>query len=560
MRFDEMPYQRVTYEAVEAAYQELFAHLQAVRSEADCMAVLEMHNHLAEAMTPMDLCYIRHGMNINDPFYAAEQAYYDGVGPQMAELQSRYHRMLTESPFSAFFEKVMGSFAFQLIKSGIEGYDSRLIPLQQEENALLSRYDQLVTNAKAEYRGKKVSRASLIPEQQSPDRDTRRAAYQASIASWDAQRGELEDIFDSLVRNRARQAELMGFPGFVELSYLRMNRIGYTPEDVRCFREQVKASLVPVAAALHERRRIRLGLERLYAYDGSVYFPQGNPVPLGDEQFCLEMTRRMYEAISPETGAYIHFMLDGGLYDVTMREGKQTGGYCTQLEAFRAPFIFANFDGTSENAYIMTHEGGHGFYFYLKRDETIRERGWYTSEMAETHAMAMEFFAGPHMELFFGSRGADYRAMHLEKAVSLILYECQQDEFQQIIYEQPGLTRQQRNDAWARLEQDYFPFREYTPEEKLHVGSRWQRIPHLFLWPFYAIDYALAQVCALQYARWMSNDPSGAWQSYLTFCRTCGDHSFPEALRRAGLQSPFTPGSLSSLMDWLQTWLYTVLK
>ena len=103
MRFDEMPYQRVTYEAVEAAYQELFAHLQAVRSEADCMAVLEMHNRLAEAMTPMDLCYIRHGMNINDPFYAAEQAYYDGVGPQMAELQSRYHRMLTESPFSAFF-------------------------------------------------------------------------------------------------------------------------------------------------------------------------------------------------------------------------------------------------------------------------------------------------------------------------------------------------------------------------------------------------------------------------------------------------------------------------
>ena len=110
----------------------------------------------------------------------------------MAELQSRYHRMLTESPFSAFFEKVMVSFAFQLIKSGIEGYDSRLIPLQQEENALLSRYDQLVTNAKAEYRGKKVSRASLTPEQQSPDRDTRRAAYQAAIASWEAQRGELE--------------------------------------------------------------------------------------------------------------------------------------------------------------------------------------------------------------------------------------------------------------------------------------------------------------------------------------------------------------------------------
>ena len=111
------------------------------------------------------------------------------------------------------------------------------------------------------------------------------------------------------------------------------------------------------------------------------------------------MTRRMFGSISPETKEYIDFLLDSGLYDVTMRDGKQSGGYCTQLEAYRAPFIFANFDGTSENAYIMSHEGGHGFYFYLKRHEEIRARGWYTPEMAETHAMAMEFFAAPHMEL-----------------------------------------------------------------------------------------------------------------------------------------------------------------
>lgn len=188
------------------------------------------------------------------------------------------------------------------------------------------------------------------------------------------------------MKNRDRQAKALGFASFVELSYLRMNRIGYTPEDVRRFREQVKAQLVPVAAALNERRRQRLGLEHLYPYDGGIFFPEGNPVPLGDEQFCLRMTRRMYGELSPETTAYIDFLMDNGLYDVTMRDGKLSGGYCTQLEAYRAPFIFANFDGTSENAYIMTHEGGHGFYFYLKRDEAIRERGWYTPEMAETHA------------------------------------------------------------------------------------------------------------------------------------------------------------------------------
>ncbi|MGM9605326.1 MAG: M3 family oligoendopeptidase [Faecousia sp.] len=553
MHFQDMPYERIPYEAVEADYQALFRDVQAVSGEDDCLAVLKKHNRLAEKMTPMDLCYVRHGMDVNDPFYAGEQAYYDEIGPKISDLENRFNRLLAESPFSSCFETIMGSFAFSLIRSGLEGHDSCLIPLEQEENALLRQYNQLVSNAKADYGGRQVSRSSLARDQQSSDREVRRKAYHAAVASWEAQRGELEDIYDSLVKNRDRQAKALGYPSFVELSYLRMNRIGYTPEDVKRFRDQVKTHLVGVGAALNERRRKRLGLEHLYPYDNAVFFPEGNPIPLGDDRFCLEMTRRMFGSLSPETKEYIDFLLDNGLYDVAMRDGKQTGGYCTQFEAYRAPFIFANFDGTSENAYIMSHEGGHGFFFYLKRGEQIRERGWYTSEMAETHAMSMEFFTAPSMELFFGQRGSDYRRMHLEQAVSRILYQCQQDEFQQIIYEQPQLTKQQRNDVWARLEQDYFPFREYTGEDSLRVGSRWQRIPHTFLWPFYAIDYALAQVCALQYYRWMCEDPDGAWKSYLTFCHASGNQNFPEALQTAGLRNPFEADSLKDLMNWLQT-------
>lgn len=553
MQFCDMPYRRVTYEAVETAYQALFANLQVVSCEDDCLAVLKQQYRLGEEMTPMDLCYVRHGMDVNEPFYAEEQRYYDEIGPKISALQNRFNKMLTESPWASCFESLMGSFAFSLIRSSLLGYDSSLIPLEQEENALLSQYSRLVSNAKADYNGERVSRSSLALDQQSPDREVRHRAYLAGVASWEEQREKLEDLYDGLVKNRDRQAKLLGYPSFVELSYLRMNRIGYTPEDVKRFREQVKRNLVPVAAALNEGRKKRIGLEHLYPYDSAVFFPEGNPMPLGDDAFCLDMTRRMFGSLSPETKEYIDYLLDNGLYDVAVRDGKQSGGYCTQFEAYRAPFIFANFDGTSENAYIMSHEGGHGFYFYLKRNEEIRERGWYTSEMAETHAMSMEFFAAPFMELFFGDRAEDYRAMHLEQAVSRILYQCQQDEFQQIIYEQPGLTKQQRNDVWTQLEQAYFPFREYTGEEKSRIGSRWQRIPHAFLWPFYAIDYALAQVCALQYYRWMNENPEEAWRSYLTFCHASGNQNFPEALKTAGLNSPFAEDGLKDLMNWLQT-------
>ncbi|MGN1147300.1 MAG: M3 family oligoendopeptidase [Lachnospiraceae bacterium] len=552
MHFNDMPYRRITYEEVEKCYQALFQELEAVSSEEECLAVLKKRYQLFADLTPIDLCYVRHDMNVNEPFYAAEQNYYDEIGPKLSDLSNQFDRLLLASPFYSYFEKLMGSFAFSIIKANLEGRDSRLISLEQEENALTNQYSQLVSNGKVNYNGELVARNSLAMEQQSPDREIRRKVYSAVAESWEVQRGELEKIFDELVKNRDKQAKMLGYENYVKLGYLRMCRIGYTPEDVACFREQVKKYIVPIAGKLHEGRKKRLGLEHLYSYDSSIHFLEGNPVPLGDEKFCLEMTRQMYGSLSPETKEFIDFLLDNGLYDVELREGKRSGGYCNWFEAYRTPFIFANFDGTSENAYIMSHEGGHAFYFYLKRNEEIRERGWYTSEMAETHAMAMEFFLAPYMELIFGERAEDYRRMHLEDAVSRIIYQCQQDEFQQIVYEQPQLTGQQRNEIWMRLEQEYFPFREYTEEERARIGSRWQKIPHMYYWPFYAIDYALAQVCALEYYQWMKEDFTGAWESYLRFCEASGNKNFPEAIKAAGLGNPFEEEGLKKLMDWLQ--------
>lgn len=261
----------------------------------------------------------------------------------------------------------------------------------------------------------------------------------------------------------------------------------------------------------------------------------------------------MYQELSPETGEFIDFLLDNGLYDVEIRDGKRGGGYMTMFEKYHSPFIFANFDGTSENAYIMCHEGGHAFQGYLKREEEIREQCWLTSEAAETHAMAMEFFAWSQMELFFGKRAEDYRMMHLENAIQLVIYECEQDEFQQKIYENPNFSSKERNELWLKLEKEYFPSKDYGEDSNLLEGRRWQRIPHIYQWPFYAIDYALAQICALEYLHWMKKDTSAAWQSYLTFCKQTGTKSFPQLIKAAGLKNPFEEGTVRELADWLKT-------
>lgn len=569
VHFKEMPYERVTYEEVETGYLELMEELQNAKDAKDCLAVMEKRYQLTEDMTAIDLCYVRHDMNVNDAFYAAEQAYYDEIGPKLSHLSNQFERLLLDSPYRKELEEKLGSYVFAIMEAGQSGFDSRLIPLAQEENRLLARYNQLTSNATVEWEGEKRKRNLMRLIAQSPDRKVRKAASLAISDSWEAQREELEEIFEKLLENRRKQAEVMGFSSYVELSYYRMMRIGYGPKEVEGFRELVKKHFVPLSRKLEEERRKRLKLDHLYIYDSGVYFPEGNPVPVcvetvgkdadrerggtpGSTAACLEATRRMYTSMSPETEQFIAFLLDNGLADVEIRDGKRDGGYMTTFEKYRAPFIFANFDGTMENAYIMCHEGGHAFQGYLKRDEEIREHCWNTSEMAETHAMAMEFFAMPYMELFFGDRAKDYRTMHLEDAVRLIINQCLQDEFQQRVYEQPEMTMEECNALWARLDKVYFPDRDYDSNVNLREGRGWQRIPHIYHWPFYAIDYALAEIGALGYYRWMREEPEASWQSYLRLCKESGTMDFPSLVKHAGLGSPFQEETIEKISEWMQ--------
>lgn len=552
MDFHDMPYERITYEEIAKRYERLMDKLRTLSKKEDVLEVLKEHQLLGEDMTPMELCYVRHDMDVNDEFYAREQQYYDEIGPSITGLSNQFYELLLKSPYRSELEAVLGKQVLLMMEAGQKGFDSRVIPLAREENELTNRHNQLVSNLQVTWNGKQVKSTLLAAETVSKDRETRKRASLALAGAWTGIREEMETLYDRLVKNRDAQAKKLGFPDYVGLSYYRMNRIGYGPEEVGRFRELVKRYLTPFLERLNEQRRQRLGLERLHFYDNGVYFPEGNPKPQGDTAACLDATRKMYTGLSPETAEFIAYLLDNHLYDVEIRDGKRGGGYMLTFEKYRSPFIFANFDGTSENAYVMCHEGGHAFQGYLRRDEEFRERCWYTSEAAETHAMAMEFFMYPYMKLFFGDRAQDYCIMHLEGAVDLIARECQQDEFQQCIYERPDMTPAERNALWEKLDREYFPFRDYTGNEYLQQGCGWQRIPHIYQWPFYAIDYALAEVCALEYYRFMEEDQEGAWQSYLSFCRQTGSMSFPELVQAAGLPGLFEEETMGNLAAWLE--------
>ena len=104
----------------------------------------------------------------------------------------------------------------------------------------------------------------------------------------------------------------------------------------------------------------------------------------------------MYREMSPETGEFFDFMKEYELFDLETRPGKRMGGYMTSMSLFKAPFIFSNFNGTSADVDVLTHEAGHAFQGYLamRSIEVDALRGS-TAEINEIHSMSMEHFAYP---------------------------------------------------------------------------------------------------------------------------------------------------------------------
>ena len=214
-----MPYRRITFEEIERRYRELIRNFRAATDAAACMDVLRRRDALHADMTPMELCYVRHDMDVNDPFYAEEQAYYDEIGPRVSDLSSQMDALIVASPFRGELEEITGSLAMAMMEEGLRGSDSRLIPLATGENEILSRYNRLASNAAVQWEGRAVKRNLMTPWTQSENRETRRRAASAVSASWEAQRRELEALYGQLVDNRNRQAQVLGLKSYVELSY-----------------------------------------------------------------------------------------------------------------------------------------------------------------------------------------------------------------------------------------------------------------------------------------------------------------------------------------------------
>ncbi len=557
MKFTEMPYERPDMEKTLAEFDKILQKLSDAKTAQEQISAYEEADALGEHFSTMaSLASVRHTIDTRDEFYAAENDFMDENAPLVQEKAQAIQEKLLSSPFRTELCAHFGELFFRNLEISARTFKPEIIGLIQEENALTSEYQALYASMTVEFDGKTLPLTKLSPYKQSTDRAVRKAAYTAEGECFDSHREALDSLYDKLVKNRTAQARALGYETYIGLGYDRLGRNCYDSRDVAAFRDQIAADFVPVVEKIKRIQEKRIGVDRLKFYDDVFMFPDGNARPHGTAEQILAAGRRMYHALSPETAEFIDFMYDNELFDVLAKQGKAPGGYCTEFEDYGAPFIFSNFNGTSGDVDVLTHEAGHAFAFYrAARQIKLSDLRSPTMEACECHSMSMEFLTAPYHELFFGDDTEKYELSHCEDAAIFIPYGCMVDEFQHRMYEEPSLSPEERHAVWLSLEKKYRPYLDFDGLPFYARGAGWQRQLHIYMYPLYYIDYCMAQTVAFQF--WLASleNREAAWKNYLSFVDKAGTKTFQELVREAGLRLPYEAGTMKQIGAALTGWL-----
>ena len=547
MRFSEFKYEHLSEDYLKQNYEAGIKALMSADNPDDFMKAFNSVNEFRGHMSSMQtLCSIRHTINTADEFYDKENTYWDQTMPVMQGYEVQLGKLMLECPFRDKLD--IPETYFKIAEFTLKSFSPAIIEDMQEENKLVTEYGKLKASAKIEFNGEVYNLASIGPLLTSDDREIRKGAYAAYTKFFADNEAKFDEIYDKLVKLRDGMAKKLGYKNFIELGYIRMNRLDYNQEMVANYRNQVINDIVPLSLKLRERQAKRIGLDKLECYDTSYKFKTGNPKPHGTMDELVDAALRMYTDMSEETGAFFKMMVEQELFDLPTRPNKEMGGYCTGIFDYRVPFIFANSNGTQQDVDTLTHEAGHAFQAYMTlKNVTIPDMCFSTMETAEINSMSMEFFAHPYAEYFFKDEADKYRYFHIEDCLEFLPYGCLVDHFQHSVYEHPEYTPEERKAEWRRLEKIYKPDIEYTGFDVLEKGGFFYRQGHIFQSPFYYIDYTLAQVCALQFfVRTLNNDPE-AWNDYVHICTLGGTKSFVQQVKIANLKVPFEDGCLKEV-------------
>lgn len=447
--------------------------------------------------------------------------------------------------------------ALRRFRTAIEIFREANVPLVSEAEGLAARYQQLTGGMTAEWEGKRVPLPRLSPFLKSTDRDVREAAWRAGVAPYRELRDEFATIFDRMVVLRQQMAHNAGFANYRDYVFVAKGRFDYTPADTERLHAAIAETVVPAVERVLEHRRERLDIPVLRPWDTAVDpWRAEAPIPYRDVAELEGQAAQIFTAVDSELGAQFRLMMSEGLLDLESRPGKAPGGYCDTLHARGRPFVFMNAAGIPEDVTTLLHEAGHCFHAFASHARPLIWQRHPGAESAELASMSMELLASPHLARPTGyyeeADAVSARLEHLEDLLVALAHIASVDAFQSWVYTHPeGGDAKARDAEWLRIRSRFETGIDWSGLEPERV-SRWYRQLHIFLYPFYYIEYAIAQIGALQVWRNARQDPTRAVAAYRRFLGLGATRPLPELYRAAGVELSFDAALLRGLVEMVE--------
>jgi oligoendopeptidase F len=481
---------------------------------------------------------------------AAYLAFVRDIEPKLKPLLNDIRSRYLDAPARSQLSKARYTVFDRALENRRALFREANIPRETQLAELEQQYQKIVGAMAVTFRGEERTLPQMAPFLEETDRAVRKEAWELSAERRLQDREALDGLFDQMKKLRIEIAHEAGFADFVEFAFRNRERFDYGAADTIRFHEAVEHVVVPLARQIQKEQQVALGLEALRPWDLSVDRLGRAPLePFKDVEKLASGTETIFRDVDPELGEQFAFLRRRELLDLANRKGKAPGGYQTTLEDGRLPFIFMNAVGLDSDLRTLLHEGGHAFHTLASRGEPLAAYRESPLEFCEVASMSMELLGARRLEAFYQPAERDRSNRKLLEGIVLILpWIATVDAFQHWIYSHPDHTRAERKAAWRDLLERFGGDVDWSGYEEARDHS-WHRQLHIFLYPFYYIEYGIAQLGALQIWQRSLSDRAGAVADYKKALALGGSRPLPELFAAAGIRFDFSEQIIGPLMD-----------
>jgi len=543
-----------------AQIEPLFAQLEARASKCNSAAELEQWLvDWSELSAALDEDGSRRyiAMSCHTDNADAEKTYLhfvENIEPQLKPRQFRLEKLFIAHPQRSKLPSPRYEVFVREVQNHVELFREENVALETEEAKIGQQYQKLSGSLTVQFRGEEKTLIQMGKYLEEPDRPLRQEVWELVATRRLQERDKFEEQFDQLVKLREQIAANAGFQNYRDYAFRSKGRFDYGPEDCVKFHEAVASEVMPALRELQGQRRQQLGLEKLRPWDMSVD-PLNRPAlkPFEKVEEMVARSQRIFDKLDSELAGGFRRMQDLKLLDLANRKGKAPGGYQSTLNEARLPFIFMNAVGQQRDVETILHEAGHAFHALATRDEDLLAYRGSPIEFCEVASMSMELLGNEFIEEFYSpAEGNRARRTHLESIIGVLAWIATVDAFQHWIYTHPGHTRAERAAAWNALMDRFAGDVDWSGYEEAR-SHLWHRQLHIFLYPFYYIEYGIAQLGALQVWANSKRDKAKALRDYKTALALGGSKPLPELFATAGCKFQFDAATIKPLVELTRT-------